>query len=215
MTDPTNRKNPTAREDRAALTPAELRETLDLLAEAGQLKRVPRSGWSLAGIAPAESVADHVYRTAILGHALARMEGVDAARVVMMILYHDLSEARTNDAHKIAAGYFDTRGAQEKAVGELERSTLDLKREIATLLAEEFGRSTPEAIVAKDADRLECILQGREYYENGWTQAAEWFEDKRDILVTESARRLYDAMADDWHTARWRDGLKQSDRPKP
>lgn len=189
---------------------AEDREILDFLAEAGQLKRVPRSGWTLAGVPQPESVAEHVYRTAILGHVLARMEGADVARVVLMILYHDLSEARTNDAHKIAARYLDTRAAQRAATDELARSSLEFKAEVHGLLDEEIERATPEAIIAKDADRLECMLQGKEYSETGFTQAREWWEDKRELLITESARRLHDAMQD-WDSWGWRDGLKTTD----
>jgi 5'-deoxynucleotidase YfbR-like HD superfamily hydrolase len=45
------------------------------LYEMGALKRLPRSGWLIAGVAAPESIAEHSFRTAILGWLLAHMEG--------------------------------------------------------------------------------------------------------------------------------------------
>ena len=50
------------------------------LYEVGQLKRVKRSGWWMAGIADPESVAEHSFRTALLGYILASLEGADPTK---------------------------------------------------------------------------------------------------------------------------------------
>jgi putative hydrolase of HD superfamily len=187
------------------------RKVLDFLAEAGHLKRVRRSGWWLAGIPDPESVAEHVYRTAVIGHLLAKMEGADPHRVVVMILYHDLSETRLNDLHKIARRYVDLDAAEARVRSDQLAPLGQLGREVAELLEEYESRESPEATVARDADLLECILQGKEYADTGFPQAEEWYADKLDLLRTDSARRLYDRIRD-WDTSRWRSDLKKLDR---
>lgn len=47
------------------------------LYEMGQLKRVKRSGWWMAGITDTESVVEHSFRTAMLGYILASLERAD------------------------------------------------------------------------------------------------------------------------------------------
>ena len=195
---------------RMADTDPKTLDLLDLLAEAGQLKRVPRSGWTLAGIPQPESVAEHVYRTAIVGHALARLEGVDAGKVVL--LYHDLPEARLGDFHRITSSYVDSKAATEAVCRDLAEGPSEHRGEVSELLEEHEARETPEAIVAKDADLLECILQGREYEAAGSPLAAESWRDKRDALRTDGARQLYDAIEAGWDPSAWRDGLKRPDR---
>jgi putative hydrolase of HD superfamily len=39
---------------------------LNFISEAGMLKRVKRSGWSVLGIVNAESVAEHSFRCAVI-----------------------------------------------------------------------------------------------------------------------------------------------------
>ncbi|MGL4648612.1 MAG: HD domain-containing protein, partial [Caldilineaceae bacterium] len=70
-----------------------------LLDAANDLKRLPRTGWLLAGVRPAESVADHSYATALLALALADSinrdpqaqglsEVLDVGRVLQIALLH-------------------------------------------------------------------------------------------------------------------------------
>jgi putative hydrolases of HD superfamily len=47
------------------------------LYEMGLLKRHKRTGWWIAGIDNPESIAEHSFRTAIIGYLLAVMEGAD------------------------------------------------------------------------------------------------------------------------------------------
>ena len=58
----------------------EMTAVLNFFAEAGLLKRVRRSGWWVAGIDDPESVADHSFRTAVIGFHMAYLEKVDPFR---------------------------------------------------------------------------------------------------------------------------------------
>ena len=80
--------------------------------EMGQLKRVKRSGWWLAGINNPESVADHSFRAGVIAYVLADMEGVNPEKSAVMALFNDLQEARINDLHKVGHKYIDFRKAE-------------------------------------------------------------------------------------------------------
>jgi putative hydrolase of HD superfamily len=49
-----------------------------------------------------------------------------------------------------------------------------------------------EAIVARDADKLECLVQAVEYRHQGTTTAQPWIDNSRAALKTASAHRLAD-----------------------
>ncbi len=44
---------------------------IDFIAEAGKLKRIPRTGWVESGVPDPESVADHSFRVALIALVLA------------------------------------------------------------------------------------------------------------------------------------------------
>ena len=103
-----------------------MEELVHFLFETGHLKNVDRSGWWLLGNKNPESVAEHSFRCTILGYVLAKLEGVDASKVIMMCLFHDVHETRTNDLHKVVQKYINLEEAGDKAtqgsVGTLKRS---------------------------------------------------------------------------------------------
>jgi putative hydrolase of HD superfamily len=72
--------------------------TVGYLLEMGALKRSKRSGWSIAGIKDPETIAEHSWRTAVIGAVLAMMEGADPAKVALLATFHDTQETR--DRHR-------------------------------------------------------------------------------------------------------------------
>jgi putative hydrolase of HD superfamily len=175
------------------------------LHELGALKRVRRSGWWLAGVRDPESVAEHSFRAAATAYFLAGLEGADRGKAVAMALFHDAAEARVNDPHRILKQYVDWAGVEEKVVSDQLRGLpAGPAGGLEGLLAEARARETLEARVAKDADRIECLLQAREYAEQGH-KVDEWIESSAGELSTESARRLARAILasrpDGWRAA--------------
>src|SRR5205823_170227 len=138
--------------------------TLRFLFEVGYLKRLPRAGWLLAGATQTESVAEHVFRTAIVGFVLANLEGVDPLRTATICLLHDLPEARITDLHPLSRKYLAKEQAEEDVVADAYKSIDAVtSMSIKTLISEYLAGETKEAVVARDADLLECLLQAREY----------------------------------------------------
>ncbi|MDD5731247.1 MAG: HD domain-containing protein [Candidatus Omnitrophica bacterium] len=176
---------------------------INFLAEAGQLKRVKRSGWWVAGIKDPESVAEHSFRCAVLGYILAKMEKQDPYQVLLIALFHDIHEARTNDLHKISLNYFNfekiERTVYRQQTGLLEKI---MKNELDTILASYNAQKTPAAIIARDADILECILQAKEYLDQGFTQAKSFMSVGNKYLKTRSAKTLFKQIPA-WNYKNW------------
>jgi putative hydrolase of HD superfamily len=159
--------------------------------EVGQLKRVKRSGWWLAGIKDPESVAEHSFRATIVARILAELEHADVNRVMSMILIHDVPEARINDLHKVGVRYVDFKKAEEDAFKEqLERLPKKIADEFLILFNEMREGKTKEAIIAKDADLLECAIQAKEYLEQNYKDAQNWIENIEKGLKTKSAKEI-------------------------
>lgn len=176
---------------------------VNFLAEIGQLKRVKRSGWWVAGIKDPESVAEHCLRTAIIGYILARMEKVEPYQVILTILFHDTHEARTNDLHKISLNYFDYKSAEKKIISEqLKALHTTLRQEISAVLKAYHTQKSKQAIIARDADILECILQAKEYLGQGYTQAKNFLSAGKKHLKTKSAQQLFKQILT-WNYQDW------------
>jgi len=169
------------------------------LFELGMLKRTPRTGFQFLG-SGTESVAEHIFRTAMIGYSLAQLDGqVDAGRVVLMCLFHDVPEARTGDLNYVNKKY--VRADEGKAVEDLAR-TLPFGDDYRALHAEFTEKRTREALLAHDADQLEMILALKEHKDLGNRYADEWYPFSVQRLQTGVARSLAETI---WTTdsSRW------------
>ena len=170
----------------------DFKKLLRFIAEAGLLKRVPRSGWAVVGVKPCESVAEHSFRCAVIGYVLAKMEHADAYRVLLMTLFNDIQEARIGDLHKMAQRYIDGKASEDKA---LKEQITDLPGDVkGDLRASTFAyraQNCKESIIARDADILECLIQAKEYYEFGFKEAIKFTQKAPKFLKTKSAKILW------------------------
>jgi putative hydrolase of HD superfamily len=162
--------------------------------EIGMLKRTPRSGFQFLG-AGAESVAEHSFRTAMIGYTLAKMTAdADCNQVVTMCLFHDIPEARTGDLNYVNKKYVQAN--EPKAIADLA-ATLPFGKEYEETLAEFAEHISLEAQLAHDADQLEMILALKEYKDLGNKYAAEWYPFAVRRLQTELAKQLAEKI---WST---------------
>lgn len=165
---------------------------LDFICESGLLKRTRRSGWSILGINNPESVAEHSFRCAVIGYCLAKMEGADTYKVVMMTLLGDIQEARTGDFHKMAQRYVRAEKAEDRAFKEqIRQLPVVIADELEKFYEEYRNQTTKESLIARDADILECLIQAKEYYEYGYNQAINFTKKAPQCLKTRSSRKLW------------------------
>jgi putative hydrolase of HD superfamily len=171
----------------------EARSIVEFIFEAGTLKRVPRSGWSVLGITSPESVADHSFRCAVIGYLLAHMEGVSVGRTVLMTLFGDIHEARITDLHKMAQRYIEAGPAEDASHHEQIDPLPEVVRGEMSGLREEYrAQQSPESIVARDSDILECLIQAKEYLAHGHGGASLFMEKAPDHLRTAGAKKLWE-----------------------
>lgn len=170
------------------------KDLLNFIAEAGMLKRVQRSGWSVVGIKDAESVAEHSFRCAVIGYILVHMEKASPYKVLLMALFNDIHEARIGDLHKMAQRYINLQPAEDKAFYEqITALPKKMKQELKELRDEYRKQITLESIIARDADVLECLIQAKEYLVHGFSGAREFMKKAPNVLRTKSARRLWES----------------------
>jgi putative hydrolase of HD superfamily len=108
-------------------------------------------------------------------------------RTLRLALVHDLPEARTGDLNYMNQKY--ATADEERAASDLAHG-LPFADEVESLLAEYRAESTPEAIVAHEADQLELLLSLKEERDAGNPQADQWFPFVLRRLSTRSARDL-------------------------
>jgi len=172
------------------MSTAEMRALVRYLYEIGHLKHSKRSGWWMAGVKDPESVAEHSFRTAVIGYVLALMEGANPASTAALCLFHDSLETRIGDIPSSGKRYVpdvDTKAILADQVHDFPPSFQDA---IVSLLDQYQAQESHEARLAKDADRLECLLQGREYEEQGYRKAQEWTVNNAAKLQSDAAKRL-------------------------
>ncbi|MFD8947459.1 HD domain-containing protein [Streptomyces xanthophaeus] len=160
------------------------------LYEAGTLKHARRTGWWMAGINQPESVAEHSWRTAVIASVIAKLEGADAARAAFLAVWHDTQETRTGDVNHLGKKY--STGADPEAVTADQTAGMPevLASAIQDLVAEYEAKDSPEAVCARDADKLECMLQGIEYKAQGYEAAQRWIDNSQARLTTDTGKRL-------------------------
>jgi putative hydrolase of HD superfamily len=166
--------------------------------EAGMLKKIRRTGYPFLG-SGGESVADHSFRAALLGYHLALTQpALDAARVALLLLHHDMAETRTNDLNYVHKQYVraDEELANTRQAGNLPPQG----REVFLSLTREFmEQKTPEARLAHDADQLDMFVELKEQKDLGNPYAGQWLEYALKRLLTAAAQDLArEILAADW-----------------
>ncbi|MCB2186751.1 MAG: HD domain-containing protein [Deltaproteobacteria bacterium] len=166
------------------------------------LKKMRRTGYPFLG-SGGESVADHCFRAALLGYWLALEHGTelgveDPAQVALLLLHHDLAEARTGDLN-----YMNKRYCVADEAKALDHQVRDLPPVLAgrvRALVEEFNESaTPAARLAHDADQLDLLVELKEQQDLGNPYAQKWIHYALKRLTTAPAQRLAaEILGTDW-----------------
>ena len=176
-----------------------MKSIINFLFETGMLKKTPRTGYQFLG-SGSESVAEHSHRTAIIGYTMSRqIAEADILRTVLMCLIHDLPEARTGDHNYVNKQYVSVN--EEKAVQDLAQD-LPFGDELVSLIDEFNKGESLEAMIARDADQLDLILELKEQKDLGNKYAKEWLYYGEKRLLTEigkkTAQEILETDSTDW-----------------
>ena len=171
----------------------------DLIFELGMLRKTPRTGYQFLGTG-SENVAEHSFRTAVIGHMLARLAGADAAKTVLMCLFHDLHESRTSDFNYVNSQYNASNDTE--ALSHALHGT-GLEEEILPLWEELESTGTLESQLAQDADQLDFIANLKELWDLGNPYAESWLDSSVARLRTDIARSLAETIRTTDHKDWW------------
>lgn len=166
----------------------QLTNTLNFFYESGTLAYIPRSFYFFLNEKHAQSVAEHSFRTAIIGYSLAMLDGkADPNKTMAMCLFHDLSETRISDLN-----YVHQRYVNKKEIFAIEdlANPLPFGQQIKSVINEYETKLSIESRLAKDADQVELLLTIKELSERGNTKGLGWFDDIIQRLTTEPAKAL-------------------------
>jgi putative hydrolase of HD superfamily len=167
--------------------------TAGYLLELGMLKRAKRSGWWIAGVKDPETIAEHSFRTAVVGSVLALMEGADPAKVALMCVFHDTQETRIGDIPHIGRRYLTAAHNEKVTADQVSAAHPAVAAGINRVVDEYENGDSLEVVVAHDADKLECLLQAVEYREQGYANVQNWIDTSKASLKTASAQELAEA----------------------
>ncbi|KAH9812851.1 HD domain-containing protein [Melampsora americana] len=139
-----------------------------------KLKTTKRAGWVREKAREPESIADHMYRMAILAMLSQDDPDLDVPKCVMLAIVHDLAEAEVGDITPLDGIPREEKHRREEQA--MKRFTNELlpagsvagKRIWDLWLEYEQGK-TREAKFVKDLDRYELALQGVEYEKSGYS----------------------------------------------
>lgn len=184
--------------DQAALPVAEGEEheldgTAAFLFEMGSLKHLPRAGWQLLGIPQPESVAEHSFRVAIIAATLAGLAGADPGRTALLGAFHDGHETRISDIHSVGRAYLSTVHPEAVTAHQTSRMPEGVAQMFADVTAEYEARETLESMLAKDADKIETLLQAIEYQAQGHDTSG-WRQTSLAALRTDVGKQLAQAI---------------------
>jgi putative hydrolase of HD superfamily len=177
------------------ITSEELQKIIKFLEIAGMLKRTQRTGWVEVDVYQPESVADHTFRTALLGMLYADMEGLDPVKLLQMSLIHDLPEAVIGDLMP-SEKTDETREEEETEMLQILKLLPPEQRERYITVWNEYQEGmTSEAQAVRQLEKIEMALQAKEYQKAGSTskslerfiksaeEAISWPEMKRLLLL--------------------------------
>lgn len=140
-----------------------------------------------------ETIAEHSFRTAVIGSVIAMMEGAYPARVALLCVFHDTQETRVSDIPHIGRRYLEAASNEKVTADQLADAHHSVRSGIQRVVEEYENGDSLEVICAHDADKLECLVQAVEYREQGCSNVQNWIGSSRNKLKTASAQALAEA----------------------
>lgn len=171
------------------------------LHEVGHLAHTQRSGLTFLGTGD-QSVAEHSYRTALIGWVLShRIEApVDTNKAVLLCLFHDLPETRTGDINYVQKKYLkvDT----EKVLQEMGEYPF-FSELFSPYLTEYEENKTIEAQIAHDADQLELLLELKKLLDLGNKFATDWMDRVEKRLTLDESKEMASTIRKEDYNMWW------------
>lgn len=139
----------------------EIREFMELVHFAENLKNQTRHAWTSAG--RHESVAEHSWRLCLMAYFLRdRFPGADMDKVIQMCVFHDIGEVFTGDIPAFEKTKSDSDTEDTVVDLWIEKLPEPYNKKLGGLFEEMRKRETTEAKIYKALDKMEAVIQHNE-----------------------------------------------------
>ena len=186
-----------------------LKRTVNFLFEVSVLKRTHRTGWRNIDVIHSETVAEHVFLASQIAFLLGEMEKANSEKSALIALFHDNGEAKVGDIDLMGQTYLRSKEGEIKAFFDQIKGLI-CEKKLKKLYQEWKEQTTKEAIIAKDADLIELIIQAKHHLDKGNQLAKVWIKNAKRKLKTKSAKEIVKVIEktkiDDW----WKKIIKEN-----
>lgn len=166
---------------------------LDFLLILQNLKTTKRTGWVNNKVSNPESISDHMHRMSVIAMLLPIESNRD--RLIKMALVHDIAEAVVGDITPSQMTKADKATLELSAMQKFSKDLGPMADEMLELWMEYEAGETKTAIICKDIDKFEMILQAFEYEKDGHPQKLdEFFSSTEGKFKHPSVVKLVDAL---------------------
>jgi putative hydrolases of HD superfamily len=135
-----------------------------------RLKYVKRKGWSSkVKVQNPESVADHTFSMCAISMVLSDILGLDTQRVMKMVILHDLAESIIGDYMPDEISKKLKRSKEKNAINSiLYCIPSNVRKKYTKIWKEYLQNKTAVAQLVHRVDKMEMILQARQYAKEGY-----------------------------------------------
>ena len=157
------------------------------------LKNTDRQGWTVRGLRR-EPISSHIFGAQSIWFYLATEEGVNADRVIQLLLVHDYIMSQIEDVTPLGDKYQQKRLMEENAKNAVAQKVPVKLRHTYTDLFNEFNAvETPEAQVAREADKLDTLMQAEvlEIESNHYDFLGAFLDTYESIFKTPSGKKAF------------------------
>ena len=161
------------------------------------LKHSERQGWKDKHVErPRDTIASHSLGASLLGWVLAEKEDIDSDKIVKMLTMHDLIMAYVEDYTPEDEEFDSKKEMEREAFDDLIEDVPEVIRDEFTSLFQELqNQETVDAELAKEADKLDTLLQARSYSQESDEEFfQEFIESYRDYFSSETGRSMLEEL---------------------
>lgn len=169
-------------------------EIIDFFEPVEKIKRKEREGWKLAKFKPViETIGSHSFGAALLGWLLAKKEKLNEEKVVKLLLVHDLVMAYMQDVTPRDKNYERKSEIENSKIAKLlEKIPKEMRKEVETLITEYQKQETEESLLAREADKLDTLLQSLFYSKKKGKNEVfqEFFDHYKKFFRSKSGKKI-------------------------
>ncbi|EFC48954.1 predicted protein [Naegleria gruberi] len=185
--------------------PVFARNIVSFLKIVSKLKHTLRTGWVDCKVKQPETIAGHMYRMAIISMLTKNQPNICTERCIKMSIIHDLSEAIAGDITPHAGVSKEEKFKLENDAIENMRKTLlngvsdtteegkqftQTVNEMLDLWHEYEEGTSPEAVMIKDIDKFDMVLQALEYETDQNLELPTFYESTKGGFKTDMVKAL-------------------------